>query len=376
MAKYNFYRKKGNLNYKERTMLDDIAKRIADDPSLESTISPASSFDELKSLHQTIMSDVAEVIEETTNGKDASEIIPPVEDKKETKNPFIDPLNREEPNVRDYVMEDQFDPFADFNRQTKHRNEYKEPTNFDDAFNVPDEDEMRNAGKDQIRGGGQKPNPQQRQQPQQRQSNDGGGDGGGSVNRRKSKRFATSIVNVTSRLMEFGFVWYATKDINEQKLAEYDMTGEIDLSVIVELPNGQEATIREFFLNQLGDITEASKINPESKAEMIEALTELFIEKNIQPSASYDAVITGISIVAEQGIKLMMIVKQNNSILDQLRERGRTTEVPYQEPEAYNPPPATPQTPTPAPSEPEMEIDIDEEINNDLSLLEEFKVKE
>jgi len=375
MAKYNFYRKKGNLNYKERTMLDDIAKKISADPSLESTITPANSFDELKSLHQTIMSDVAEVIEETSNGKDASETIPPVEDKKETKNPFIDPLNREEPNVRDYVMEDQFDPFADFNRQTKHRDEYREPTNFDDAFNVPDEEEMRNSGKEQIRGGGnQKQQP--RQQPQQRQSNDGGGDGGGSVNRRKSKRFATSIVNVTCRLLEVGFVWYATKDINEQKLAEYDVTGEIDLNLIVELPNGQEATIRDFFLNQLGDIAEASKINPESKAEMIEALTELFIEKNIQPSASYDALITGVSIVAEQGIKLMMIVKQNNAILDQLRERGRTTEVPYQEQPEYTPPPTNYKTPTPEASEPEADIDIDEEINNDLSLLEELEVKE
>ena len=425
MAKYNFYRKKGNYNYKERTMLSEIAQRLTEKPELESSVTPASSFDELKSLHQTIMSDVAEILEDTITTPSASETIPPVEEPKEVKSPFIDPLNREEPNVRDYVMEDQFDPFADFNRQTKHKSEFREPTNFDDAFNVPDEEEMRNAGKEQIRGGQQK---QQQSRPQpQRQSNDGGSDWGGSsgVNKRKSKRFATSIVNVTCRLLEVGFVWYATKDINEQKLAEYEMTGEIDLSLIVELPSGQEATIKDFFLNQLGDIQEASKINPESKAELIEALTELFVEKNIQPSATYDVLLSGVSIVAEQGIKLMMIVQQNNAILNQLRDRGRTQDVPYQEPEPTPPPRSQPQpqrqgytNPEPTPFDPDWEskeimkaerdyrqsqkmadqyfgaepneqiiaqadqnildddIDLDDEIENDLSLLDGIETKE
>lgn len=400
MAKYNFYRKKGNYNYKERTMLSEIAQRISDNPELESTMQPASSFDELKLLHQTIMSDVAEVIEETPNVASGSpDVIPPVEEKTEVKTPFIDPLNREEPNVRDYVMEDQFDPFADYNRQTKHKSDFQEPTNFDDAFNVPDEEEMRNAGKEQIRGQAQqKQRPQQQRQSTNNEMSGSDWGGGSGVNRRKSKRFATSIVNVTCKLLEVGFVWYATKDINEQKLAEYELTGEMDLSLIVELPNGQEATIRDFFLNQIGDIQEASKINPESKAELIEALTELFIEKNIQPSATYDVLLSGVSIVAEQGIKLMMIVQQNNAILNQLRERGKTQEVQYQEPEPQPTPPPRRQpqadpfvgqaSDEPNPFEVEKvransndllladDIDLDAEMQNDLSLLDGIETKE
>lgn len=313
MAKYDFYKKKGNLNYRERAMLEDISKRIESNPALSKDIIPATNFEELKQLHSQITSDIAEVISETKN-----DIIP--KSKPDAKKPFIDPLNREQPIINDYVTDDKFNPFADYEKSQKANNNFAEPTNYQDAFDLPDEEEMMAHKSQNVN---LKNNPKFN-------GNEQNDNGGTTVNRRKAKRFATSIVNITCRLLEVGFMWYATKDINENKLAEYEMTGEMDLSLIVELPDGQEATIKEFFLAQMPDIEKASKVNPESKASLIEAMTELFIEKNIQPSASYEVLIEGISLLAEQGIKVAMIVQQNNAMLMQLRQIKLDKQTPQQ----------------------------------------------
>jgi len=397
MAKYDFYRKRGNLNYRERSMLEDIAKRIESNPSLAKDITPANNIEELKVLHSQITSDVAEVIEEVANDD-----IPKPQPKPESK-PFIDPLNRDAPIINEYVTEDKFDPFADFQKSQKTRNTFDEPQNYQQAFDLPDEEEMRNAN-----------NPQP---TRQKSTSD---DSGSPVNRRKAKRFATSIVNITCRLVEVGFIWYATKDINEAKLAEYELNGEMDLSLVLELPNGGEATIREFFLAQIPDIEQASRINKESKEDLIEALTELFVEKNIQPSASYDVAISAVSIIAEQGIKLAMIVQQNNAILNQLRQRAQDNPPPRQFSAPTPEPTYTQPTPEPSPYPSQEEIsakqkkqmrkdmkesdkmkdeffsiaptqasvekaqdsilledyDLDDEMKNDLDLLDEFETKE
>ena len=390
MAKYDFYRKRGNLNYRERGMLEDIARRIETNPELKNSIKPVNNIEELKTLHSTITSDVAEVIEEVDN-----QTIPKTESTTETKKPYIDPLNRESPIINDYVMDDQFDPFADYEKSKGTKSNFDEPKNYQQAFEIPDEDEQR--------GGGTPKTPRTANV----RANDG--DQLSPPNRRKAKRFATSIVNITCRLLEVGFVWYATKDINEQKLAEYELNGEMDLSLILELPDGQEATIKQFFLSQIPQIEQASKVSPDAKADLIEALTEVFIERNIQPSANYDLIISGVSLLAEQGIKLAMIVQQNNAILNQLRQQAISN--PPNRPQGR---PTNPNTPPPqnfdedlakqmekdykesqsmedqyfsvVPTEAGVkqaeesilmdDIEMDEEMKNDLSLLDEIETKE
>ena len=383
MAKYDFYRKKGNLNYRERAMLEDIAKRIEQKPELAKDITPATNVDDLKKLHSKITSDVVEIISETKN----DEI--PKPNSTVDKKPFIDPLNKEQPIINDYVTDDKFNPFADYEKTQRAKGGFAEPSNYDDAFAIPDEEELLSQKRTGNVKSGVKP---------MRDNYEMESSGGTGTNRRKAKRFATSLVNITCRLLEVGFVWYATKDINENKLAEYEMTGEMDLSLIIELPTGQEATIKEFFLSQIPDIEKASKVNPESKASLIEALTELFIEKNIQPSATYEAIIEGVSLLAEQGIKLAVIVQQNNAILNQLRQRAMTDPPPQNYSNNTPPPPQNTRPPENyvAPdyndnldletqsfsieksSNPIMvDLDeLDEEQKNDLSLLKEIETKE
>ena len=367
MAKNSsIYQKRGNLNFKERKMISDINDALGSNPELEQGLTPASSFEELKELHTKL---TAQPVEFEEVPKMASQ-------EPSTQAPIIDPLNRDEPNVRDYVMDDKFDPFADFQKGTQ--SNFSEPTNFGQAFDLPDEDDLQNnrqskGNSNQNRPSQNRPN---QQRPQQPFSDDSAKD------KRRSKRFAKSIINTTCNLLELGFVWYATKDINENKLAEYELTEEIDVNALLSLPNGAEVTIKEFFLSQLGDIQEASKISQEEKDDLTDSLTEIFIEKNIQPSPAYEFGMNALSVLAKQGIKLYMIANQNNQILNQLRERNALMK---EQNQSNYQPPVTPQqefTTPPPPREPEMYEEpvmndpIDDIMANELSLLEQTPTKE
>lgn len=372
MAKNSsIYRKRGNLNFKERKLISEISEALDKNPELEANITPASNYEELKELH----------IQYASQSVDFEEvkITPEATEPTSQKAPLIDPLNRDEPNVRDYVMDDKFDPFADF--QKGNQSNFSEPTNFGQAFDLPDEEEM--AGNRQSRGGSNSQQRQGGQRPAQRPqpafSEDSAKD------KRRSKRFAKSIINTTCNLLEVGFVWYATKDINESKLAEYELTQEIDVNALLSLPDGSEVTIKEFFLNQLGDIQEASKISQEERDDLVDSLTEIFIEKNIQPSPAYEFGMNALSVLAKQGIKLYMIANQNNQILNQLRERNALMREQNQ-PNFQQP--AQPQqefTTPPPPRQPEEYAEqvseaiadpVDDIMENELSLLETTPTKE
>ena len=330
-----YYKKRGNLSWKERKLISDIDEAIGKNPELKN-FEPATTFDELEKLHVKVTAADAtfeEVKVDTSIPKDAGE-------NKPKSNPFIDPLNREEPNVRDYVLEDQFDPFADHeSSSSKPASTFVEPTDYDSAFNIPDDEELRKQAKEERQRPGQsqpqRPQPANNSQPTENTAKD----------TRKSKRFAKTIVNTVCNLFEVGFVWYATKDISEQKLTEYEMTGEMDLSILVELPDGTEATVKQFFINQIGDIQAASKIDKEKRDMLVDSLTELFVEKNIQPSSSVNFAIDAVTVLAEQGMKLYMISSQNNAILNQLRERNEM----IREQSVPTPPPAAAPTPAPDP---------------------------
>lgn len=372
MAKNSsIYQKRGNLNFKERKMISEINEVLAKNPDFEQTLSPASTFDELKELHTKF---VAEAVD--------FEEVPKVSETQQqtsSKAPIIDPLNRDEPNVRDYVMDDKFDPFADF--QKGNQSNFSEPTNFGQAFDLPDEDELQNnrqsrgSSNNQSRPNQSRPN---QSRPQPVFSEDSAKD------KRRSKRFAKSIINTTCNLLEVGFVWYATKDINESKLAEYELTQEIDVNALLSLPDGSEVTIKEFFLSQLGDIAEASKISQEEREDLTDSLTEIFIEKNIQPSPAYEFGMTALSVLAKKGIQLYMISNQNNQILNQLREKNALMREQNQQMSQPNTPQQEYTTPPPPrPQEaysgvvPEPINDpVDEIMENELSLLETIPTKE
>lgn len=351
MAK--FYKKKGNLNWKERKIITEIEETIALNPDKKSLLYDVTDFKQLEKLR-------LEIVSEDTGVLDSSESNPTVskEEVKDVKEPIkeesmsqdnqrptkkFDPFNREEPIVRDYVMENQFEeePIA----KRSNSQPFSEPQNFAEAFEIPtaeseeEEHYVGTASDSGKRGGGGS-------------SGSGGGNSTGSSYsasddsgdsakaRKRSKRFAKSVVNMVCTLAELGFIWWTSKEINESKLAEYELSGEYDLSQILEMEDQQQVTVKQFFLMQLGTIQEAAKIDDAERAELTDALTEVFIEENIQPSPKYDLVLTALTVFGKKGLVAYSIQQQQKAVLEQLRIKKETGRVP-------TPPPPPTQTPPP-----------------------------
>lgn len=352
MAK--FYKKKGNLNWKERKIIAEIEETIALNPDKKSLLYDVTDFKQLEKLR-------LEIVSEDTGVLDSSESNPTVskEEVKDVKEPIkeesmsqdnqrptkkFDPFNREEPIVRDYVMENQFEEEPIPKRSNSQP--FSEPQNFAEAFEIPtaeseeEEHYVGTASDSGKRGGGGS-------------SGSGGGNSTGSSYsasddsgdsakaRKRSKRFAKSVVNMVCTLAELGFIWWTSKEINESKLAEYELSGEYDLSQILEMEDQQQVTVKQFFLMQLGTIQEAAKIDDAERAELTDALTEVFIEENIQPSPKYDLVLTALTVFGKKGLVAYSIQQQQKAVLEQLRIKKETGRVP-------TPPPAPTQTPPPS----------------------------
>ena len=367
------YSKRGNLNYKERKFVTKIeealAKKMLKDPSVESRFRPATNFEELKTLHETYcVENVAfeEVPGSNINIKEDSDVVsdeefesnedsvssdksnsaliqedPEFQENPKSKN-LTDPMNREEPEIRDYVLN---------NDQSSQRSEVKggperinfdEPISFGESFEIPKDEDVSDDGKQKqlTQGSGSSFN-------QGGSSNNSSGNSGGGQKRsepinpnfdemssgkkRKStKRFAKSIVNTVCMLSSKGFEWYANKDINDAKLIEYEINNEIDLRLIVTLEDGQEATVKQFFQQQCHKATQLSKISQEQKDDLIEALTEVLLEKGVAPTPTQDLIMVSIEILGGQVVNLIALKSQTNSLLEQLKEM-KASQVTYTE---------------------------------------------
>ena len=157
----------------------------------------------------------------------------------------------------------------------------------------------------------------------------------GSQQKKSTKKFAKYIVEAVCALAEKGFVWYANKEINDAKLAEYELNGEMDLSILVTLENGQEATVRRFFQQQCIAAEQLSKFEEEEKKDMAEALAEVFLEKGIAPSKTQELLIIVGGVLIKKGAFLLSLKSQTNSLLDQLRAMsdGQPKEPQYEQPQ-------------------------------------------
>ena len=356
------YMKNGKRNYKEQRILKElqpiIDKKIQENPDIR--FSPATTFEELQALHRQYTSqetefeeikdkDMAkknEMVEEEDdflqemNGK-SNEAIGFDDD---DDNTFIDPFNREEPTTYDYTLEG---GLSKDNVNADGRTDFAEPISFDEAFIIPDDNEE---GETQQPTSGGKTNQGKTNTPPPRQKrekseplNPSFDDMSASKKKKSTKKFAKYIVEAVCALAEKGFVWYANKDINESKLTEYEMNGEMDLSLLVTLADGQEATIKQFFQGQCYAAEQLARFEDEEKADMTEALTEVFMEKGIAPTATQELMIVVGGVLVKKGAMLFALKSQTNSLLDQLRVRNEgnaqnTSYMPPQQPQ-YEPQP-------------------------------------
>jgi hypothetical protein len=240
------YNKKGKRNYKEVRLIkeleQELQKRIdKGEHSIVHNFQPADTFEQLQSLHAQYTStdvpyeEVTETKETKLNADNMSTKDEPIIDKSDDMmdddTSFIDPFNRQEPTTYDYTND------GGFSKESTPKNtgqtDFAEPMSFDEAFELPSEGDDDEPVENDAKGSNKKEKPEPRQSKSQGKKEDPWNpsfDGMSSGDQKKStKKFAKYIVEAVCALAEKGFVWYANKDINDAKLTEYELNGEMNL---------------------------------------------------------------------------------------------------------------------------------------------------
>lgn len=388
------YAKKGKPNYKEKRLVAElqqaIEKRRISDPEITERFRPANTFEELQGLHRMYASEEVEYTEINKNDmakkknveadeelENVTEGTPNFDfDDDDESTGFIDPFNREEPIVRDYVTEGGISEDSGKVRGPV-RTEFDEPVSWEEAFELPS-DEDTSDPKDKNSGGGQQRESKQRK-PKPESFNPGFDEMPNKSKKQSTKKFAKYIVVAVCALAEKGFVWFANKDINEAKLTEYELNGEIDTSILLTLEDGQEATVRQFFQQQCLVSEQVAKFDDEEIADMAEALSEVFMEKGIAPTKTQEAIIVVAGVLVKKGAMLLALKSQTSSVLAQLRmmnEGNQAPSEPYYEPQ----PQAKTYQQAPEPAEAvSMESDYESpifELDNSLEIEQVVETKE
>lgn len=365
------YNKKGKRNYKEVRLIkeleQELQKRIDNgENSIVHNFQPADTFEELQSLHaQYTSTDVPfeEIKETKLNADNMSTKDEPIIDKSDDMmdddSSFIDPFNRQEPTTYDYTND------GGFSKESTPKNtgqtDFAEPMSFDEAFELPQEGDDGEPVENDAKGSDKKEKREPRQSKSQSKKEDPWNpsfDGMNSGDQKKStKKFAKYIVEAVCALAEKGFVWYANKDINDAKLTEYELNGEMNLSILVTLENGQDATVKRFFQQQCLAAEELAKFEDEEKKDMAEALAAVLLEKGIAPTATQELMIVVGGVLVKKGAILLSLKSQTNSLLNQLRAMN-TTQPQYQ-------PESQPQyQPQPQPAQQQYQEPVIEDVPN------------
>jgi hypothetical protein len=354
MGKFKILAKKGTANWKEKKLLKDLEpileRKMVTDSNFAANFRPVNNYEDLQKLHNTYCSENAQIVEEIPNEKinmsDTKETEHVLSNEKninlnETKTTVedvLDPFNRQEPRIRDYVLnEDPFDKNRTINQNTENVVQtFDEPTNFDDAFNIPDfNDDDKNQigdnhshdnGNNSQQNNGTNNNSRATQNESPKKDNKQASvnpyfDDQSNQNKKKqTKRFAKYITGFVCFALEKGYVWYATKDINEAKLIEYELKGQIDLSLALTLDSNTTITAKEFFTKMCGDAKIAAKIPQEDQDELSDALADVLMEKGIAPNPMQTLLMVGGQILAKQAANAFTSVSISKNIIEGLKE--------------------------------------------------------
>jgi hypothetical protein len=342
---FKIYNKRGKLSYKENVTVkqiqDALMKKYGDDPVAQSNFRPASNQEELNELYLKYCSTDVEFeelpAEPTTEEKhkefrdSMKESIKPESPKAEPviedDNGFVDPFNDANPIVRDYVMDNNFDKNPESNSSSTNSN-FDEPTTFKDAFVMPDNN--TNSGNGGSSGGQKKPTKEEPLNPNYNEQ-------GNARKKRSTKKFAKYIVEAVCVLAEKGFVWWVTKDITEAKVVEYELSGEMDLSILLTMPEGQQATVKEWFKMQCFQAETLSKYKQSEKDDLAEVLAELLDKKGISPTIEQEVAIIALKMFGEKFMLALDMKMGIKNVLEQLKELNKGNNTPqysnYREPE-------------------------------------------
>jgi hypothetical protein len=316
----NFYNKKGNKNYKENRLIKKIKEVIDKNPALEKEIKPASNLEELQALHDKYVvedADFKEIEPDTSTVNEATkkntETTQTVDDMEDDNSTFSDPFNREEPIVRTYVTDEDYSSTKQDNTSTG-KTTFDEPTSHDEAFSFELPNENTPSGN---------PNEPKREKKDNKKTepvNPSYDDMSEADKRRNTKKFAHYISEIVFMAAEKGFVLFANRDINPAKLAEYELNGEMDLSLALTLSENQTTTVKQFLEGQCIKAEELAKFDPEEKRDFANALAKVMMEKGIGPTPMQELLLIGGKMLVEKGIMLYALRLETSAVLTQLRQ--------------------------------------------------------
>lgn len=319
------YLKRGAPNYKEKRLISAIEKaveeRLQKDSSFASSFKPAMDFDELKKLHDELCIENTEFVEvepsieeQHKNFRDGikDNVEPVVESSpnSDVTESFIDPFNDAEPIVRDYVTEGGFKEAGSENVQQK--TTFEEPTSFAESFDMPSQDQERGGSTSKATPRKDKKIPDAPINPKFDEMDNG-------KKKRSTKKFARLIVEGVCVLAEKGCIWWTTKDITEDKLAEYQIKDTMDLDILLTLENNQRQPVIEFFRSKVKDANEIFKVSKEDKDDLVDSLYEVMLEKGVAPTPMQELIINAVkTFVIDMGLKAYALSAEINNVLSQL----------------------------------------------------------
>lgn len=350
-----FYLKRGNYNYKEKRLITAIEKAIAqksaNDPNFANSISPVSTYEDLKALHDRLTTEDAEfeVVDSETDvekkhkefREGMKETVQPKPSESGSSSGFVDPFNDAEPIIRDYVMDDGMQEHPQ-NDNEPQKTSFDEPKSFAESFELPSADDEKS------------PSPNNPKQKKEKKSdspvNPQFDDMSGSKKRRSTKKFARIIVEGVCILAEKGCIWWTTKDITEDKLVQYELEDKMDLQILLTLEDSQQITVREWFSHKVKEADTLFKVSKEDKDDLIDSLYEVMLEKGVAPTPMQELMINAVkTFVLDMGLKAFALNQQIKSVLNQLiqlkaQQTAMVSEV------GYEAPPMPSSAPAPAPA--------------------------
>lgn len=361
------YNKRGVHNYKEKKLEEALQAFFEKNPDKIAGYTVPSNYEDLKATHDNLCIESVEFTE-TKNEKPEN---------KETHENFrdsmaegsddhhhkVDPMNRDEPIIRDYVKNDGFKEQTDI---PKTESNYDEPTNFKDSFEIPDNETLggngNNGPKEQIHTPPPKPKPA------------GPPDPDAKLKKKSKRKFTKYAVDAFCALSGRVMVWYATKDITDQKLDEYIANDEIarhSLEMIVTLDNGTRGTIRQFFQSQCFNAQQLAQFTPEEKEDLAEAFDDYLEYKKVEinPTINMAVIIGGMMLQRLLGI--LEIKAIGKSVLEQIKDQYNAYKEDHTE---YATPAQENETPSPQQDEGPLP-DENEELKNANDLTETDLVK-
>ncbi len=225
----------------------------------------------------------------------------------------IDVFNEAEPEENSYIHDEGFTEEASVKtKKGAPRVDFAEPTSFTEAFDLP-EDEVSGDTKGAPKTKKPKPEPKPAMNP-------AFDDMSKAKQKKQSKLFAKMVVEGVCSLAELGFVWYATKDTSEAKLIDYELSGEINLQILISLGDEQEMTIKSWFQSMNLTASQLAVVSQEDKDDLADALSDVMLEEGIAPTPVQTLLIVMVKVfIIDKGKALLYHKIEIGRVLNQFK---------------------------------------------------------